>query len=79
MAITPEEAKKLTREEKSDVRRLELKIDKALKTGVRCLDLSFPSEKVKEEIIRLYKEKGWPVEYECDQRDGNYLDFRRQR
>ena len=75
MTITPEEAKKLTREEKSKVRRLESEIDKALRNGARCIDVSFPNEKVKEEIIKLYREKGWPVKYEHE-REGNYLDFR---
>jgi hypothetical protein len=76
MVITPKEAKELSAEEKANVKNLEIRIDKALQEQRLTFAINhFPSSKVREQIIRLYRGAGWNVEYISDQRDGDYLQF----
>ena len=37
---------------------------------------SWPHEKIQREIIRLYTEAGWEVEFVDDQRDGNWIELK---
>lgn len=77
MAITPQDAKKLSEKDKLSVNALEKKIDEALIEGGYTFSADlFPNNKVMRQIMQLYRNAGWKVEYMPDQRDGDYLHIR---
>lgn len=81
MTITPEQARKLNEEDQARIGELEKKIDGALarsfdNTRERvCINVGYVDNRALQEIKRMYGEAGWNVEYESDQRDGDFLAF----
>jgi hypothetical protein len=91
MTITPDQAKKLTEEEKKAMGDLERKIDKTLREEFQnnysnrviyplpsaglYSNGSVISSRIRKEIIRIYAKVGWNVKYECNQMDGEWLEF----
>lgn len=74
MAVTPQQTRELTREEKNLVKTLEKRIDEGLMQRRYTFDVPV-SAKVREKIIDIYEKAGWQVKYESDQREGDYLQF----
>jgi len=84
MTITPQEAREQYMEANADLlKNLEAKIDRALaenpdkEYGV-CI--SVPDELIHgypiyEKLEERYREAGWNMKYESDQRDGDFLRF----
>ncbi|MBU0761352.1 MAG: hypothetical protein KJ600_03875 [Nanoarchaeota archaeon] len=81
MTITPEQARKLNEEDQARIGELEKRIDWALgrdfgKTGGRvCITVGYVDNRTLQEVSRMYGGAGWDVEYESDQRDGDFLAF----
>ncbi len=82
MAITPKQAQEKARTSVKSAKQLEARIDKIivdhLKNGDTdiCIDTSFFSNTATQNyIIETYRNAGWHVKYESDQRDGDFLRF----
>lgn len=75
MAISPQGAKALTREDLAEVVRLETYIDDALKRGHRTFSFTAlfkaNADKVAIEIVSRYTAAGWAVT--VDRGDGDFL------
>jgi len=81
MTITPEQAIRMTEDEKTTMGQLEREIDKTLRKDFQrgnSLNCTIPSStpiRVREEITRRYEEAGWNVQYHSHQLDGDYIEF----
>jgi len=86
MVIGPQQAgEKNLRENARLLKKLEAMIDQALISDFQPGNLNgvcitppeelYPGTVVYAELKRKYEEVGWKVDYEGDQRDGNYLRF----
>jgi len=75
MVITPEKAKEMTADERNKIRVLEKSIDAALREGRLTFDSSLFSQRVRNEIVKMYENAGWSVRHVSDQRDGDYFQF----
>lgn len=79
MAITPEDAGRISQEETQSIRDAETAIDKALKAsyqGTGSVEISTPieslTERCRREVLARYRSAGWDIKkkrYEADQRD----------
>ncbi|MBS3072185.1 hypothetical protein J4408_04300 [Candidatus Pacearchaeota archaeon] len=86
MTVTPKEATKLSRSEISQVKSLEIEIDKYLannyndsgKVYFSTSDNDISNDKVFTEIIRKYEKAGWKITNVSD-REGDYLVFEPRR
>ncbi len=69
----------VTADQKEDVRRLEEQIDKDIEerygpSQIITVDLkTYPSGRVRREIIKKYEGAGWSIKFESSQRDGNVV------
>ncbi len=68
--------------DKDDVAKLEAQINKSLEVGYDGGRFSYSTQflapyslRVREEVLRRFKEAGWKVDTVYDQRDGDYLTF----
>lgn len=82
MTITPEQAKQMTAKERAAIRELEKDIDISIREyfgrGERRAIYSLRnsvSGRIRNEIKRMYGRYGWRVQYQSDQRDGDWLEF----
>jgi len=79
MVIKLEEAlKKLTNNEQNELISLEKEIDKAITEDfdgneIYLGDFEYSSERVFQKLKEKYREAGWTLKYESDQRDGDFL------
>ena len=78
--ITPQEAIKLTKADRVEVRALERMIDRALAArfqgGTVYVEVrEFQTGRVYDELARMYGSAGWNIQYESNQRDGDFLIF----
>jgi hypothetical protein len=82
VAITPNEAFATDEQERKLIAKLEAEIDLKLKEdcgkwGQGIVTLNHTATKrIREEIMRRYREAGWHVEYHDNQFDGASLTFR---
>ncbi len=83
MTITPKEAGQVTRNELMEIRKLERDIDKVImekfsesdRSVCYNLDASIP-DRVLKKVCENYRQAGWNVRKEYDQREGAWLEFR---
>jgi len=82
MVLTPKQALEKIKPRQEELKDLEKKIDEAilknLRTGSRTVTIDasiFPDNAAYEAIKEKYTGAGWNVKYECDQRDGNYVQL----
>jgi hypothetical protein len=75
MAITPSDAKKITKEELEQVNKLEEETDKKLLKGMRTFTFKFSSDKMRVEFLKRYESAGWKIVGHFDQWDGDYWSF----
>jgi hypothetical protein len=81
MAITPDEASRMTEAEATLADDLEDLIDQHLRAKYEAKGKIYyhlppqVSLRVRQEVMRRYEAAGWRVTYECDQRDGDNLGF----
>ena len=85
MVVKKQEVFDITEDDKPAMEALELRIDKALKSGrnsytnsVTMASSLFESydKVVIEAVLAKYTEAGWTVDYTSDQRDGAFYTFR---
>jgi len=84
MAISPADAMKITPEEKDAVDRIEAEIDRRLldhyqaslqkECWIESSKLG-KTPRMREEVVRRFKQAGWIVEFISDQRDGDAYKF----
>lgn len=76
MALTPAEARKLKRERDVPlITAAEARIDNMLARGERRFALGQFKDVILE-LCQLYREKGWKIKLESDQRDGvTWMEF----
>jgi hypothetical protein len=84
MAIGPKELlEKVVRDEEPRLRRVEQRIDEALATGYDgrssvAIDASLFEgirKPALDKLITAYRQAGWTVEYQSDQREGDFYQF----
>lgn len=81
MVVRPEELiDNLTPEQEQQVKELEEIIDSVLRKywtpegNLNHVSIPFhPEEKVRSALIKLYRNAGWVMKFEDDQRDGNFV------
>lgn len=84
MVIRPNEILRPEKDDEAEIALCEHKIDAALRRDVRyrggtiCLstDLFGSDRVISEALIKKYRNAGWCVEYQSDQRDGDYYVFK---
>lgn len=72
--------RQLSADHASEVERLEKMIDQKLAEDYagRRISISlsgFPHERVRQELTRRYKEAGWRIKFDDDQRDGAFVSL----
>jgi len=77
--VSPRECTEVTDQEREELAQHEKAIDQALRMKFRpgsAVTYGVEmSARVRDEVIRRYRETGWTVEAISDQRDGNFLSF----
>jgi hypothetical protein len=76
MVLTPQQVKEtLTRQDKTQLKQLEVQIDQALLDGNITITVTGGlNPRVKDKLLHRYQDAGWQVNYQQEQRTG-YLFF----
>jgi len=76
VALKPSDLSRLTEEEQADLKALETRIDRTLRESAKWsqnkhwISVSNTTPRIREEIAKIYRDAGWKVRWDDDQRDG---------